>query len=258
VTPSPIALADVGPVCAGQTKTQMFSLVANSDGPFKLTAVSTPDMPFAVTTPTLPASVDGNAGNLVTFTVTAAPTGAGSASSTIGVTTDIPNGTTDMIDLTITALPPGASATPATLDLGPVVVQTTTLGQTVSLSNCGDTPITVTGTEVTGDDAADFSVVQNPASTQVDAEGNVSWLLVMNAQTPGTKTATFEIDYAGGSAFVALTGEPFDPSGSGSGSAGSGSDDKSSYYACNTGHAVAVWPVGLALLALRRRRRRAN
>lgn len=252
---TPDGAVDFGPVCAGQTKMQTFSLVGNSDGPFKLTAVSSPDMPFAVATPTLPASVDGDAGNVVMFTVTAAPTDAGSASSTIGVTTDIPNGTPDMITLAVTALPAGASATPATLDLGPVVVQTTTLGQTVSLSNCGNSSINVTGTEITGDDATDFSIVQNPASTQVDAEGSATWLLVMNAQTPGTKNATFEIDYDSGSAFVALTGEPFDPTGSGSGAAGSGTDDKSSYYACSTGHAVALWPIALALLALRRRRR---
>ncbi len=31
--------------------------------------------------------------------------------------------------------------------------------------------------------------------------------------------------------------------------------DKSSYYACSTGRGAALWPVGVALLALRRRRR---
>ncbi|HEX4452401.1 MAG TPA: choice-of-anchor D domain-containing protein, partial [Kofleriaceae bacterium] len=51
---TPDGEVDFGPVCAGQTKTQMFSLVATAAGPFQLTAVSTPDAPFSVITPTLP------------------------------------------------------------------------------------------------------------------------------------------------------------------------------------------------------------
>jgi hypothetical protein len=216
--------------------------------------VSSPDAPFTVATPTLPASLEGDAANQVTFSVTAMPTDIGSAASSLQITTDIPNGTPDTIALTVVGLPTGITATPPTLDLGEVQIQTTSLGQAVSLSNCSSDPITISGTEIYGSDAADFSIVQQPTSMTVAANATASWLVVMNAQTPGDVSATFEVDYSGGSATVALVGEPYDPS-AGSGSDGT-SSDKSSYYACNTGRGVALWPIALALVALRRRRRR--
>jgi hypothetical protein len=250
---TPDGEVDFGPVCSGQTKTQMFSLVANSDGPFMLTAVSTPDAPFTVTTPMLPASLQGDAANQVTFSVSATPTDAGSAASSVQITTDIPNGMPDTIALTAIGLPIGVTATPPTVDLGNVAIQTTSLGQEVDVSNCSSDSITISGTEIYGSDADDFSIVQQPTSMTVAANATASWLVVMNAQTPGDLSATFEIDYAGGSATVALVGEPYDPN-AGSGDGGSTSD-KSSYYACSTGHGAALWPIALALVALRRRRR---
>jgi hypothetical protein len=257
---TPDGEVDFGPVCSGESKTQMFSLLANSDGPFELTAVSMPDAPFSVVTPMLPASVQGDAANTVTFSVTATPADVGSAASSIMVTTDIPNGTPDTITLTVVGLPTGVSATPPTVDLGEVAIQTTSLGQQVDLSNCGSAEITIADTMIYGDDAGDFSIVQQPTSMTVAPNSTVSWLVVMNAQSIGSGSdgsvdATFEIDYSGGSSTVALVGEPYDPN-AGSGSDGGSTSDKSSYYACSTGRGAALWPIALALVALRRRRRR--
>jgi hypothetical protein len=252
---TPDGEVDFGPVCSGQAKTQMFSLVANADGPFKLTAVSTPDAPFTVTTPTLPASVDGDGANTVTFSVTATPSDAGSAASSVQITTDIPNGTPDTIALTAIGLPTGVTATPAMVDLGNIAIDTTSLGQEIDLSNCSSSAITIADTMIYGSDADAFSIVQQPTSMMVAANSTVSWLVVMNAQTPGDVGATFEVDYTGGSATVALVGEPYDPN-AGSGTDGGGSSgEKSSYYACSTGRGVALWPIAIALVALRRRRR---
>jgi MYXO-CTERM domain-containing protein len=231
----------------------MFDVVANEDGSFELSAVSQPTAPFSVMTPTLPASVEGDAGNTVSFSVTAAPTDAGSASSTIDVNTDIPMGQADTISLAVEGLPAGVTPTPATLDLGAVAVQTTSQGQTITLSNCGASALTIADTVITGDQAPDFTIVQSPTSTTIDANASASWLVVMNAQTVGEKDATFEIDYDSGSATVPLTGVAFDPNAAGSD--GGGGTDKSSYYACSAGRGAALWPIGLALLALRRRRK---
>ncbi|HEY1559177.1 MAG TPA: choice-of-anchor D domain-containing protein [Kofleriaceae bacterium] len=244
-----------GPVCAGQTKTQAFGLIANADGPFQLTALSAPDMPFTVQAPSLPASVQGDAGNTVNFMVTAAPTDATESTSSVMLTTDIPNGQPDTIALDVIGLPMGVSATPPTVDVGPSPVATTTLAQPVNLTNCGTDSVTITSAEITGDDASSFAIVSNPSSMQVDSAATATWLVVMNSQTPGTKQATFEIDYAGGTTSVALSGEPFMP-GAGSDS-GSDVTEKSSYYACNTGRPAALWPLAaaLAVLVLRRRRR---
>ena len=247
---TPDGSVEFGPVCAGQTKTQTFDLIANAAGPFQLTALSTPDAPFTLAPPTLPAAVQGNAGNTVTFGVTAAPTDAGDASSTVTVTTDIPNSQPDTIALAVTGLPAGVSATPATVDIGPAPVSTTTLAQPIYVTNCGTDPVDVSDALITGQDASAFAIVSDPPSTQIDAEATATWLVVMNSATPGTKMATFEVDYTGGSTTVALAGEPFVPGGT----LGGGSD-KSSYYACSTGRPAALWPIALAVLALRRRAR---
>ncbi len=74
---TPDGSVDFGPVCTGQNKTQMFSLLANAAAPFNLTSVSTPDAPFSIMTPALPAAVKGNAGNTVTFSVTVTATDVG-------------------------------------------------------------------------------------------------------------------------------------------------------------------------------------
>ncbi|HEY1817429.1 MAG TPA: choice-of-anchor D domain-containing protein [Kofleriaceae bacterium] len=250
---TPDGSVDFGPICVGQTKLQMFDVVADEDGAFQLTAVSQPAAPFAVTTPTLPAAVQGDAANTVSFSVTAAPTDVGSATSTIDVNTDIPMGQADTISLAVQGLPPGVTPTPAMLDLGTVAVQTTSQGQAITLSNCGASAVTIADAMITGDQAPDFTIVQSPTSTMVAANASATWLVVMNAQTVGEKDATFEIDYDGGSATVPITAVAYDPN------AVDGSDggtDKSSYYACSTGHATSLWPIGLALLALRRRRNR--
>lgn len=249
---------DFGPVCAGQTSTQTFDVVANQQGPFMITAISTPDMPFALTAPTLPAAVQGDAGNTVAFMIAVSPTDAGAVSSSVEVTTDIPNGMPNAIDVTVTGLAAGVAATPPTVDVGPAELQMTTLAQPVQVSNCSVTPVTVTAAKVTGADAASFAIVTTPDSSTIAPYASATWLVVMTAQTAGTKTATFEADFDdGGSATAALTGEALID---GSDVATSVSD-KSSYYACSAsgGGGLALWPVAgaLAALTLSRRRRRA-
>ena len=251
---TPDGMVDFGPVCAGATKMQTFTLIANEAGAFQLTGLSMPVAPFTLTAPTLPASVAGNAGNTVTFDVTAAPVASGDATSSITVTTDIPSSQPDMISLDVSGLPTGVSGTPSTVDLGPAPVATTTLAQPVDVTNCSASSITITSSEITGPDAAAFAIVTDPSNTTLAPSATATWLVVMNSPQPGMLQATFEADYSGGSATVTLVGEPFTP-GDGSGTGGSG-PEKSSYYACASGEPAALWPLAVALLALRRRRTR--
>ncbi len=130
---TPDGSVDFGPVCAGQTSTQMFALVANEAGAFELTAVSQPAAPFAVTTPTLPASVQGNAANTVSFSVTAAPTDVGSTQRRRRSTSTPISRWGSPIRSTWRSrrLPSGVTPTPAMVDRlrGTVAVQTTSQGQ---------------------------------------------------------------------------------------------------------------------------------
>ena len=245
---------DFGPVCAGQTKDQSFTIIGNDEGSFKVQSVTQPDLPFTATLPTLPANVAGAGASMLTFAVHAAPTAAGHQVSTMMVATDIPGGTPHMINLAVDGLTAGVSPTPDSLDFGSNPVDSTTIGQNVDLSNCSAGPITAMNARIEGSDAGDFAIVQQPASLTIQPTESASWLVVLQAHSTGPKSASFVVDYDGGTATVPLAGEGLGDTGSGSGSTG-----EKSYYSCAAGGSGAGWPFAAALLVvIRRRTRRSN
>lgn len=246
---------EFGPVCSGQTKKQSFTIVANDEGSFTVSTIAAPALPFTVENPTLPASVAGNAGNMYTFDVTAAPAEAGMQTSTMTITTDIPGGAPRTVNLSVEGLQAGVTPTPATVDFGSTMVATTTLGQKVNVSNCGTDAITFTNAHIEGADAGEFAVVASPESSQLMATGTATWLVVMTTRSSGPKHAEFVVDYDGGQARVGLDGEGL---ADGVGSGGDGPLGESSYYACSTGAAHGLVPIALALGFVARRRRRAR
>lgn len=242
-----------GPVCAGQTKTQPFTIVANDEGSFKVSTIEAPALPFTVGEASLPANVAGSGANMFTFDVTAAPAEAGVQTSTMTITTDIPAATPHTVNLSVEALPAGVNPTPEAVDFGSTMINTTTLGQSVNLSNCNTGPITIAGARIEGPDAGDFAIVASPESNEVMASGTATWLVVMTTHSGGLKHAELVIDHDGGEARVALDGEGLTDD--------VGSDDpidESSYYACSTGAAHGIVPILLALGFVARRRRRAR
>jgi len=245
---------DFGPVCAGQTSDpRMFSIKGNDDGSFKVNAISTPDMPFTLMAPVLPATVQGQGANTLDFSVTAAPTAAGHQVSTMMVTTDIPGGTPHMINLSVDGLTAGVSPTPDMLDFGSNPIDTTTIGQNVNLSNCSTTAITAMNARIEGPSANEFAIVQQPTSATIAPTSSASWLVVLQARTTGPKMANFVVDYDGGTATVPLNGEGLGDTGSGSG----GDTGEKSYYSCAAGGTGAGWPIaGVLLVVIRRRKRR--
>jgi uncharacterized protein (TIGR03382 family) len=243
---------DFGPVCSGQTAQQVFTIIANDEGPFKVNTISAPDAPFTVMAPALPAAVQGNNGSQVMFTVTAAPTAAGPQVSTMMVDTDIPGGTPHMINLAVDGLGAGVSATPDSIDFGSNPIDSATIGQQVELSNCAAAPVTASNARIEGKDASDFAIVQQPDSAMIQPTESASWLVVLQAHTAGPKEASFLVDYDGGTAMVPLAGEGLGDM-TGSGRPGG----EKSYYSCAVGGAGGSWPLVLAFAALLRRRRRA-
>ena len=243
-------------VCVGQNKNQVFNLIANDEGSFELTAASAPEDPsFTLTPPTFPALVKGSAANMVQFMVGASPTAPGDVTSTISLTTDIPSATPHVLNLHALGLAGGVNGPPQ-VDLGGNPINQTSVGQHVEISNCTDAPVTITAVVLSGMDSNDFAIVDQPDSPTIDPFGSARWLVVLQAHTEGVKAASFDaMTDSGVTASVPLIGEGL---GSGGGS-GDGPTDgtKSSYYACSTGHASSVWPIGFALgmLLLRRRRR---
>jgi MYXO-CTERM domain-containing protein len=240
---------DFGPVCGGQSKAVDFTLIANDQGAFSVRTISTPAAPFALAAPALPASVAGAGASQTRFKVTAAPTGAGVATSTMVVHTDIPGATDRTVNLSVQGLAAGVTATPDVLDLGFKHINTTTIGQEVHLSNCAVGPLAFSNARIEGPNADDFAIVAQPMSPTIPPAGAATWLVVLQAHAVGSKAATFAVDYAGGTAMVPLMGE-------GVGDPVAATPGRGSYYACSAGQPSSLWPLAIALgLVLRRRRR---
>lgn len=251
---TPDGSIDLGPVCVGQSATQSVTIAANAEGGFRVTTVEPPAPPFTLTTPTLPATLQGAGANTQMLSITASPTEVGPIVSTLTVTTDIPDATPRALELNVTGLTAGVSATPVELDLGPSMVNVPTIGQMVSVTNCSTSPAELTNARLEGDNAADFAIVQAP-SLMLGANDTVSWLIIANPHSVGSKSATFSVDHAGGTASVLLNADGLgDPIGTEPGT----DDGRPSYYTCSAGTASATWPIALVLGAIlvRRRRRR--
>jgi len=241
---------DFGPVCGGQSKMQEFTMIANEQGAFSLQSIGDPGGPFTIAAPALPLTVLGAGAKQVKFQVTAAPPGEGVVTAAVVVKTDIPNAADHTLNLKVQGLPPGVTATPAVIDLGSNPINTTTIGQEVHLSNCGTAPVMFTNARIEGPDALDFAIVAQPTSSMIAPTGLASWLIVLQAHTVGPKQASFAVDYDGGTASIEIDGE-------GLGDLGPAGGGRGSYYACSTGHPLALWPIAFVLgLVLRRRGRR--
>jgi hypothetical protein len=250
---SPDGDVDLGSTCLGKTRSQAFSLIGTDEGSFVLSSVSALDAPFTLSTPPLPATVQGLAGNTVKLTVEAAPTVQGESSASFRFDTDIPMGTPHTINLRMLGLTEGVSGPPS-VDLGGNLVNQTSLGQHVEISNCTAAPITIRSVNIDGADAADFTIVDQPTELTIMPAASIQWLVILDPHSTGAKSAVFNALFDGGTTAVPLIGEGL---GSSLGSGDGGEGTKSSYYACSTGSPVDAAPIGIVLgaLVLRRRRR---
>src|SRR5690606_8181080 len=99
-----------------------------------------------------------------------------------------------------------------------------------------------------GADAAEFTIVQAPTSTEIAPTGNASYLVVASVKGVGLRGATFLAEATSAddpmptTVAVALSVE-----GLGLGTGAGAEDDagRASYYACSTGTGAAAWPLGL-------------
>lgn len=244
-----------GPVCAGQTGSQTFTIRANEEASFQVTQLGGAVPPFTLTAPTLPATIAGNGATMVQFTVMASPATNGTQVSELNLVTNIPGAAPRTINLSVDALPAGVSPSPPMLDFGSTPEMTTTIGQSVHLSNCSSTAATFSNARIEGVDAGEFAIVAAPETTSLVPNGNASWLIVLSTKSVGLKHAEFVVDHDGGTARVPLDGEGLgedvipEPE---------GAIDEISYYSCSAGGSRSLaWPLVVVLgIVLRRRRRR--
>ena len=89
-----------------------------------------------------------------------------------------------------------ASPSPAYLGTIPVSSSETT---TFSLLNVKSTSVTITGISITGSNASDYSILNNPFPATVGAYNEFSFNLVYTPSAPGKSTAIMEIQTSAGS-----------------------------------------------------------
>ncbi|MEO8706941.1 MAG: choice-of-anchor D domain-containing protein [Kofleriaceae bacterium] len=248
----PDGTLEFGPVCAGKGVTRSFTVLGTSDGSFQLDSISEPAAPFAVVPPALPATVQAQGANQVTFDVSASPDTVGMSTSSIAINTDIPNAAVRTVTLNVEGLAAGVSATPVEVDLGGFAIDETTIASPITLTNCDVGAVELSNPRIEGLDAGDFAIVVQPTSTMIPPNGSAQWLVVLSPHTIGLKEATFAVDHPGGTAIVALLGE-----GLGDTVPGGEAGGETSYYSCSAGgSSTALVPLGLVVLVVIRRRRR--
>jgi hypothetical protein len=246
---------DFGPVCIGGMVQRDLAMYASGDADVVMTGINDPGSPFS----TGPASgtLRGHHNGETSITTKVAPTMMtmlGDQTGELDITTNLPMpDTVYKVPLTAKVLPPGIAPTPTEVHFGTVAVDSPTSGKMVTLTNCSGGTLTLSAAHIVEDPAEFVLVSTTDAMGQVamfpfDLPDHTSatFTLIMAPHTQGHKQSHLEIDYTGSTALVPLDGD-----------AGNlGSKDRETYYACAAGgSAGAVWPIGLALLALRRRRR---
>lgn len=243
------ASVDFGPICAGGSASTDVDVFATDEGIVTLSSLTAPTSPFsAVMSPT--PSTDTT--HHITLTASVAPPAGGATGDTtsnVVINTNIPGTPTYEVDLHTVVLPSGTSPTPDTVHFGIVPTGTPTSGKDIQITNCSGADSTLTGFVFGGDTPDEFKLV-TPTTFPITVPSSHSqaFTLQMFPLTVGQKDATFEVDFASGSAVASLDGQA-------QAATGGGMVPRETYYACSTGHPTAAWPIGLALLALRRRRR---
>jgi MYXO-CTERM domain-containing protein len=241
------ASVELGAVCVGDTVVKDVEVYASEAGDVVVSSVTPPTPPFAASiTDSLPKTLAGShTGPSITVHSGIAPTAPGEFRDTFVVSSDVPNKPSTEVQLHGVALAAGIAATPNVVHFGTTAPGTTTSIKEIQLTNCGSGDLMLSGASITGAYASEFTLIgANPPRTLLSTESEV-FTVVMQPDSGGFKTAQLVIQHSEGATTVDLDG---------TGDGGS-PKDRETYYACSTGRGAALWPIALALLALRRRRR---
>jgi hypothetical protein len=147
------------------------------------------------------------AGSACTISITFAPTATGTRSASLSIT-DNASGSPQTVGLTGTAVAPAtASLAPTSLTFSSQPTGTTSAAQTITLTNTGGVPLTITSIAITGTNGGEFSAI-NACGTSVNAGSGCAITVTFKPTATGTRTASLTIsDSANGSPqTVSLTG----------------------------------------------------
>jgi hypothetical protein len=242
------ASVNFGAVCAGSKTMKDVEVYASEPGDIVLQAMTKPAAPFDATLmDSVPKTLGGNhTGANMMVRATFEPTAPGDFKDALALATNVPNKPTTEVEVHGISLAAGIAATPEDVHFGVVPVKTTTSIQEVQFTNCGSGDLQFTRAYITGPNALEFTLIgTHPAKTLKPTESE-TFMVVMQPDSNGVKTAKLMIEHDQGTTTADLDGT----------AEGGSLTERETYYACSTGRSAALWPLALALLALRRRRRR--
>jgi hypothetical protein len=149
-----------------------------------------------------------------TISVTFTPTATGTRSATITVTDNAP-AITQTFSLTGTGISPAATFSPASVAFGDVLIHTTSIVKKVFLTSSGTANLTISGIEITGANAADFSETNTctAASYAPGAKCSISVKFTPSLLAPESATLTVTDNATNSPQTVALSGTGVPPVG---------------------------------------------
>lgn len=157
--------------------------------------------------PSGPATLAVNA--TCTVSVTFTPTATGSRSASVSISDDAQN-SPQAVPLTGTGIAPAVTLTPSSLAFGLQKVGTTSAPQTVTLTNSGGAPLTISNVAITGVNAGEFAQTSNcpvaPATLAASATCAISVTFTPGAVGSRSASVTVSDDAAGSPHTVPLTG----------------------------------------------------
>ncbi len=156
----------------------------------------------------LPASL--GPGNSCTFTVIFTPTATGMRNAAINVTDNAP-ASPQSVTLTGTGIQAVVSLNPASLTFPSENVGVASPQQTVTLTNVGNTSLTVTNVALSGSNAADFSQTNTCTST-IAQNGTCAINVIFTPSASGTRNATVTLTDDAGTQSFNVTGVGLGPS----------------------------------------------
>ncbi len=161
---------------------------------------------YHLTNAAVPITVAPNTNTVVQ--VSFSPQGAGSRPATVIITDNAP-GSPHTVALTGTGTAPQISVTPPNLDFGTQPVGSPTAPSTLTITNLGTAPLTISTLQISGANAASFSLNTPPTlPVTVPPAGMVLVRVVFTPAAQGANAATLTITHnaSGNPTTVALTG----------------------------------------------------
>jgi FG-GAP-like repeat/Abnormal spindle-like microcephaly-assoc'd, ASPM-SPD-2-Hydin/Beta-propeller repeat len=207
VTLSPSSLTYGNQKVGTSSATQKITLTNSGSSPLTISAISitgvdSADFTETNTCPLSPSTLAN--GKTCTITVTFAPRTGGTLTASLSVTD---NASGDLQAVSLSGTGTAVQFSPTSLNFGSLKVGKTSSAKSITLTNLGNTPLSISAISITGTDSADFNQTNTCGST-VGAGQSCSINVTFTPQATGSRSASISVTDNGGASpqMVALIG----------------------------------------------------